>query len=300
MGRVVAVPDDVAVDDAELVTDAEFDIAEFDDDQTELDDLDTNGQVLSIRRADGQEILSIIAQDDQWNVDLQPGGVIQDAFIGSRLNTPVWVSALDGSDARRIAGFEHGDKVFDTSHDRQPIEQRAAESQHQAALVRSHLQRFDIQTTPGLYLADLRRCRQQRVCHPQGALQPSHHLWLDDPITLNTEANQLLPGSLLVPGTVTRMRGDGVKVSGPVDGDPLQIIQPPEIDGSGMQERWLQGGTTNAAVDMHAQQAQRVPLFVLDDKETPVRQLPNSRRFIGAGQGAEAGEWVKLHVCGLC
>lgn len=89
-------PDDVAVDDAELVTDAEFDIAEFDDDQTELDDLDTNGQVLSIRRADGQEILSIIAQDDQWNVDLQPGGVIQDAFIGSRLNTPVWVSALEG------------------------------------------------------------------------------------------------------------------------------------------------------------------------------------------------------------
>lgn len=88
--------DDVAVDDDEFVTESDLDVAEIDEDQTEFDDLEANGQVLSIRRADGQEILSIIAQDDQWNVDLQPGGIIQDAFLGSRLNTPVWVSALEG------------------------------------------------------------------------------------------------------------------------------------------------------------------------------------------------------------
>ncbi|WP_280835534.1 hypothetical protein [Mycolicibacterium frederiksbergense] len=81
--------DDVTGPDAEI-----FDDAELDDFDAELEDLDSNGQVISIRRADGEEILTIVAQDDEWNVDLQPGGAVQSAFLGSRRDTPVWINAL--------------------------------------------------------------------------------------------------------------------------------------------------------------------------------------------------------------
>ncbi|MBU9766460.1 hypothetical protein FR943_21765 [Mycobacterium sp. TNTM28] len=83
--------DDVRDPDAEL-----FDEAELEDYDSELEDLDSNGQVISIRRADGEEVLTIVAQDDEWNVDLQPGGAVQSAFLGSRRDTPVWINALDG------------------------------------------------------------------------------------------------------------------------------------------------------------------------------------------------------------
>lgn len=68
---------------------------EMDQFEADLDDEESNGQVISIRRADGEEVLTIVAQDDEWNVDLAPGGVVQGAFLGSRRDTPVWVSALD-------------------------------------------------------------------------------------------------------------------------------------------------------------------------------------------------------------
>ncbi|MDG5773343.1 hypothetical protein [Mycolicibacterium fortuitum] len=86
--------DDVRGSDAEIFDDAELD--EYLDDDAGLEDLDSNGQVISIRRADGEEILTIVAQDDEWNVDLQPGGSVQSAFLGSRRDTPVWINALDG------------------------------------------------------------------------------------------------------------------------------------------------------------------------------------------------------------
>ncbi|TXI54379.1 MAG: hypothetical protein E6Q55_32985 [Mycolicibacterium mageritense] len=91
---VIGVYDDAAGTDDEFATEVELDEPDLDD--SDLDDQDSNGQVLSIRRANGEEIVTIVAQDDQWNVDLQPGGVIQDAFLGSRRDTPVWVSALEG------------------------------------------------------------------------------------------------------------------------------------------------------------------------------------------------------------
>lgn len=89
LGTVCPVHDDVRDPDAEL-----FDDAELDD--YDAEDLESNGQVISIRRADGEEILTIVAQDDEWNVDLQPGGSVQSAFLGSRRDTPVWVNSLDG------------------------------------------------------------------------------------------------------------------------------------------------------------------------------------------------------------
>ncbi|MGV0744988.1 hypothetical protein [Mycolicibacterium sp. XJ870] len=68
---------------------------ELDEYEAELEDQESNGQVLSIRRANGEEIVTIVAQDDEWNVDLQPGGAVLGAFLGSRRDTPVWVNALD-------------------------------------------------------------------------------------------------------------------------------------------------------------------------------------------------------------
>jgi len=94
LGTVFGVHDDVRGSDAEIFDDAELD--EYLDDDAGLEDLDSNGQVISIRRADGEEILTIVAQDDEWNVDLQPGGSVQSAFLGSRRDTPVWINSLDG------------------------------------------------------------------------------------------------------------------------------------------------------------------------------------------------------------
>lgn len=90
VGTVVGVHEDATGLDAETADEIEFE--EFD---AELDELDLNGQVISIRRANGEEILTIVAEDDEWNVDLQPGGAVQAAFLGSRRDTPVWVNALD-------------------------------------------------------------------------------------------------------------------------------------------------------------------------------------------------------------
>lgn len=95
LGTVVGVHDDVRGSDAEIFDDAELD-EYLDDADADLEDLDSNGQLISIRRANGEEILTIVAQDDEWNVDLQPGGSVQSAFLGSRRDTPVWINALDG------------------------------------------------------------------------------------------------------------------------------------------------------------------------------------------------------------
>ncbi len=62
---------------------------EEDDEQT------ANGSMLSIRNADGEEVVSIFATGDEWNVHLQPGGSIRNAFLGSRAESPVWVSSAD-------------------------------------------------------------------------------------------------------------------------------------------------------------------------------------------------------------
>lgn len=107
LGTVVGVHDDVRGSDAEIFDDAELD-EYLDDDDADLEDLDSNGQLISIRRANGEEILTIVAQDDEWNVDLQPGGSVQSAFLGSRRDTPVWINALDG----QIERYDDGTYVI--------------------------------------------------------------------------------------------------------------------------------------------------------------------------------------------
>lgn len=74
-------PDDIAADD--LV-----------EDDADLSELDENASVLSIRRADGTEVVSILATGDEWNVHLQPGGDIRNAFLGSRVDSPIWIDTV--------------------------------------------------------------------------------------------------------------------------------------------------------------------------------------------------------------
>lgn len=69
--------------------DDELDELAADDD--ELSDEDENGSILSIRRADGTEVVSIVCTYDEWNVHLQPGGAIREAFIGSRAESGILV-----------------------------------------------------------------------------------------------------------------------------------------------------------------------------------------------------------------
>jgi hypothetical protein len=68
-------------------------LAELLSDDAELTEEDENASVLSIRRADGEEVVSIVATGDEWSVHLQPGGAIRNAFIGTRTDTPVWLES---------------------------------------------------------------------------------------------------------------------------------------------------------------------------------------------------------------
>lgn len=77
------------------------------DDDSELSEQEENGAVLSIRRADGTEVVSIVATGDEWNVHLQPGGGVRNAFLGSRADSPVWIDTT-----RQIERDEDGTYVI--------------------------------------------------------------------------------------------------------------------------------------------------------------------------------------------
>ena len=77
--------DDLDLDD-ELT-----DEAEEDDAATE----DENAHTLSIRRASGEEILTIFSPSEEWSVYLQPGGGMSNAFIGTPTEPVVWVNTSD-------------------------------------------------------------------------------------------------------------------------------------------------------------------------------------------------------------
>ena len=90
--------------------DDEFDtdeVAEADDEV--LSEQEVNGRTLSIRRADGEELLTIQATgDEEWSVHLEPGGAIRSAYIGDRSDSPVWLSTWD----RQIERDEDGTYVI--------------------------------------------------------------------------------------------------------------------------------------------------------------------------------------------
>lgn len=69
------------------------DAAEEFEEEEELSEEDENASIVSIRRADGTEVVSIVCNYDEWNVHLQPGGAIRSAFIGSRSETPVLIDS---------------------------------------------------------------------------------------------------------------------------------------------------------------------------------------------------------------
>jgi hypothetical protein len=98
-----AVPDDELDLDDELAEEQDED-----DDEVELSEQDVNGRTLSIRRADGEELVSIQSTSDEWSIQLQPGGAIRNAYLGTRAETPVWLDTWD----RQIERDEDGTYVI--------------------------------------------------------------------------------------------------------------------------------------------------------------------------------------------
>jgi hypothetical protein len=67
-------------------------------DESEEDDAaveDENAHTLSIRRADGEEVVTIFSPSEEWSVYLEPGGGMQNAFVGTPTDPTVWVNAVD-------------------------------------------------------------------------------------------------------------------------------------------------------------------------------------------------------------
>jgi hypothetical protein len=67
-------------------------------DETEEDDAeieDENAHTLSIRRGNGEEVLSIFSPAEEWNVYLRPGGAMTNAFVGTPSDPIVWVNTED-------------------------------------------------------------------------------------------------------------------------------------------------------------------------------------------------------------
>ena len=56
---------------------------------------DENGHTLSIRRATGEEVLTVFSPNEEWSVYLQPGGGLTSAFVGTPSDPLVWVNATD-------------------------------------------------------------------------------------------------------------------------------------------------------------------------------------------------------------
>ena len=76
--------DDLSLDD-EFVDESE------DDAEPE----EENAHTLSIRRATGEEVLTIFCPHEEWSAYLQPGGAMTNAFVGTPSDPLVWVNAND-------------------------------------------------------------------------------------------------------------------------------------------------------------------------------------------------------------
>ena len=69
---------------------------------------DENAHTLSIRRANGEEVVSIFLPDEEWSVYLPPGGGMTNAFVGTPSDPIVWVNAID----RRVERDEDGTNII--------------------------------------------------------------------------------------------------------------------------------------------------------------------------------------------
>jgi hypothetical protein len=84
VARLIRVSDYLDLDD---------DLAGDSDDDATVED--ENAHTLSIRRAGGEEVLSIFSPSEEWSVYLAPGGGLTNAFIGSPGDPLVWVNGTD-------------------------------------------------------------------------------------------------------------------------------------------------------------------------------------------------------------
>lgn len=102
-GTVRGVHDDLDPDD-QLVED------ELEADEEELTEEAANGHLLSIRRADGTELVSLstLASGEPWAVYMQPGGGVQNAYAGPQDSPHVWVN----TDEHQISRDEDGTYVI--------------------------------------------------------------------------------------------------------------------------------------------------------------------------------------------
>jgi hypothetical protein len=73
------------------------------EDETDMPEQDVNAYTLSIRRADGSEVVTVVSaleSGEQWSVYMQPGGVVQNAYLGRQDDPRVWVNT-DGASLSR-------------------------------------------------------------------------------------------------------------------------------------------------------------------------------------------------------
>jgi hypothetical protein len=82
-------------DDPDLGEELADEIARPDDDEADVDDEDWNAHTLSIRRADGEEVVTIVSHVEEWSVYLKAGGGVTNAFLGTPGDPSVWVNAID-------------------------------------------------------------------------------------------------------------------------------------------------------------------------------------------------------------
>jgi hypothetical protein len=68
-----------------------------DEHEHDVDDVvveDENAHTLSIRRADGEELLTVFSPTEEWSAYLAPGGAVTNAYIGTPGDPIVWVDAV--------------------------------------------------------------------------------------------------------------------------------------------------------------------------------------------------------------
>jgi hypothetical protein len=98
VATLARVYDDLNLDDEFLDEPEEDDAAEEDE----------NAHTLSIRRANGEEIMSVFSPIEEWSVYLQPGGAMTNAFLGTPGDPVVWVNA----NGRQVERDEDGTYVI--------------------------------------------------------------------------------------------------------------------------------------------------------------------------------------------
>lgn len=91
--------DETDIDDefAQLIGDEELT-----EDEVELSEHDANAHTLSIRRADGTEVVTVstLGSGQPWAVFMAPGGRVQNAYVGGVDSPLVWLNSDDHAVSR--------------------------------------------------------------------------------------------------------------------------------------------------------------------------------------------------------